>query len=480
VADERKSNGTSPVRANHTSARAQGLVDQPSESLDTELKAWLDPAKSHAKGHLVRAALAMRNHGGGQIIIGFNDRTRLPEPPPPDLDVLQAFHGDTLQGLVSRFASTPFPVEVEFGKRNGQLYPVIFVPTGVRTPVVTKSELKGDGGKTEVFCDAVYLRTLTSNNTPSTARASWKDWDHLMEVCFDNREADIGRFIRRHLSTLTPEWVRGLVDTLGLPTAPPAPDPIATLLDVGEQRFAELIEERGLTQVLPKTGFWSAACVIEGTLPPHQPDKTFLQLLEGHNPRYTGWPMWMDSSSFGNATMRPFVYDGTYQALLVNLKGAPPHIDFQWLDPHGQFYSHRALQDDLSGSSGAPPPNTELDFGLLVIRCAEAIAVGLAFAKAMGCDPVSTTLHFAFRWRGLKGRKLTSWAHSHRWLPSSAGALQDVVTVQQRIPLETPNSAIGSVLVSMLTPLFQVFDTSLSPKVIEDLSAELVERRLLF
>jgi hypothetical protein len=28
------------------------------------------------------------------------------------------------------------------------------------------------------------------------------DWDRLMRICFDNREADIGRFMRRHLGDI--------------------------------------------------------------------------------------------------------------------------------------------------------------------------------------------------------------------------------------------------------------------------------------
>jgi hypothetical protein len=28
------------------------------------------------------------------------------------------------------------------------------------------------------------------------------DWDKLMRICFDNREADVGRFMRRHLGEI--------------------------------------------------------------------------------------------------------------------------------------------------------------------------------------------------------------------------------------------------------------------------------------
>jgi hypothetical protein len=322
------------VVADERTSRAQALVTHPSETLDTELKNWIDPSTPHAQSILVKAVLALRNHGGGQILVGFDDTTHQPVPTPVGLDVRLAFHSDTLQALVSRFASQPFEITVEFAERDGQLHPVIFVPAGVRTPVATKSELK-DGTKTLVACDTVYVRTLDSNRTPSSARASWKDWEPLMEVCFDNREANIGQFIRRHLTGLTPDGWRGLAETIGLATAPAQPNEVVSLLDAGERRFSQLIEEKQIT--LPKTGFWSAACVIEGAVPPHRADRDFLQLLAVHNPRYTGWPMWLDSSSFTEKQMRPFVFDSTWQALLVDSKGFRPHIDFQWVDPRGRF-----------------------------------------------------------------------------------------------------------------------------------------------
>lgn len=461
--------------ADDRTARAQALVDQPRETLDTELKSWLDLATAHGQGHLVRAALALRNHGGGQIVFGFHDETHQPEPAPPGVDVRAAFHSDVLQALVSRYASQPFEVGVEFGERNGQWHPVLFVPADVRTPVAAKSDLK-EGDKFVVKVDEVYVRTLNANRVASTSRATWKDWEDLAEICFNNREADIGRFIRRHLGALTPDHFRDLALTLGAVEALDAPDPVLALLDAGEQRFATVVAERGVT--LPQTGFWSIACVIEGTVPEHPPTREFLDLLAGHNPRLTGWPLWLDGSSFA-PTKRPFVYEGTWQALRVDVTGYAPSVDFQIVDPRGRFYWRQALEDDLSSSQRAPEPRTELDFGLPIIRCAEAIAVALAFAKAMGCAPATTTLRFGSRWSGLRGRRLTAWAQPGRSLSMHRTSQQDVVTVLQRVPLETPVSAIGGVLVPMLAPLYHVFEGfELPAKVIEDLSAQLVERRL--
>src|SRR5205823_423979 len=84
------------------------------------------------------------------------------------------------------------------------------VPSGVKTPVAAKSTLKVSD-RTLISTDAVYIRSLMANNTPSTTRATWKDWRSMIEVCFDNREADIGRFLRRHLGSLTPEILQNFL-----------------------------------------------------------------------------------------------------------------------------------------------------------------------------------------------------------------------------------------------------------------------------
>jgi hypothetical protein len=122
-------------------------------------------------------------------------------------DVPTLFHIDKIQGMISRFSSEPFEVTLGFPVRDGQQYPVIVVPSGVKTPVATKSDLHTDHGLL-IRVDEVYVRSLSANNTPSTTRATWKDWARIVENCFDNREADIGRFLRRHIGGLTPDHIR--------------------------------------------------------------------------------------------------------------------------------------------------------------------------------------------------------------------------------------------------------------------------------
>lgn len=54
-------------------------VTRPAEALNVEIKNWIDPTTLQGKAKIVRAALALRNRNGGELVIGFNDQTLKPE-----------------------------------------------------------------------------------------------------------------------------------------------------------------------------------------------------------------------------------------------------------------------------------------------------------------------------------------------------------------------------------------------------------------
>jgi hypothetical protein len=457
----------------------QALVERPGESLSVEIKRWIDPDQPEGIAMIVRAALALRNHGGGYLVIGFDNETLQPDRNNVPSNVRALFHIDKIQGLISKYASEPFEVVVEFPERDGQIYPVIVVPSGVKTPVAAKSDLRVRE-QTLISTDGVYVRSLRANNTPSTTRATWKDWQKVVEVCFDNREADIGRFLRRHLGSLTPEVVQGLVATVSQRIEPKATteELLQKYLQESEDRFQTVARERKVR--LPEHGAWEIALRVIGQVPPHTANQEFLNLLKASNPNYTGWCVWLDRRGLTDERARPYVFQGAWEAFIVSLgSGLSDEIDFMRLDPKGRLYLRQALQDDVSGGSGGPPPMQALDFSLPVIRTAEVIDLGIRFAKSMGCAAEETQLAFAFRWTKLRGRQLTSWAKPRRYLPPMRSAYQDEVLAFVSIPLDTPLSASGNYVYQAVQPLFEIFDGFvLRRDDVEDLTRRLIERKL--
>lgn len=459
------------------SKRIQELIEQPGESLAVELKTWINPDQPDGIAKIVKTVLALRNHGGGYMVIGLNDETLKPDfdKAPVDVDVRVSFHIDTIQGIISKYSSEPFEVTVEYPQYEGQEFPVIVIPSGVITPVAAKSELCSTDGKILIKSDCVYVRSLSANNTPSTTQATWKDWQRIVEICFDNREADIGRFIRRQLGSLTPDHLHLLASVInqGSQTEPSTEDLLKAYIHESEGRYESVIKERSIT--LAEFGTWEVALIVVGEVPKHSANQDFLNLLSANNPRYTGWPVWLDARRLA----QPYIFNGVWEAFIAILDLSwSKSVDFMRLNPKGRFYLKRALEDDLSTSKRAPKPMTTLDFGLAVFRTAEAIAVGLEFAKAMGCEPEKTTLTFAFKWSGLRDRYLSSWAQPGRFLPERCSAYQNEVFTFVDVPLETPASALAQYVNQATQPLFQVFDGFvLDDVVVEDLTRRLIERR---
>ena len=219
----------------------RSLLTHPRESLDLELKQWINPLSNEGIAKIARACIALRNNNGGWLVIGFQNDGQ------PDLsnvptDVKHAFQTDVIQSIVSRYSAEPFTVETQFVDVGGQSYPVITVPSGVMTPVAAKSDLAGGpNGKPLIRDHAVYVRSVNSNNTVSSTEGGRGDWNGL-RICFDNREADIGGFVRRHLAALNFETLAALAPAFaGLVARPTTMDRVLQELNRGRSRFQAMV-----------------------------------------------------------------------------------------------------------------------------------------------------------------------------------------------------------------------------------------------
>ncbi|MBB4349201.1 MULTISPECIES: ATP-binding protein [Rhizobiaceae] len=385
-------------------AAIDALVAAPTESLKVELKRWLDLDSSRGQAKIAIGCMALRNRDGGYLIIGFDDKTLSPDEADRPADVQAAFHPDKVQEIVSRHSSDLFEIKVRYGVRDGLLYPVLIVDEGVRVPVAAKRELM-DEAKTRhlVRQDAVYFRTLRSNGMVSSSAATHADWNDILDICFENREADIGRFLRRHLGQNSAHLFSGQ----------PIEEPDAALrrrafelLDSGLKKQKAVFESEEFQERSTRfhqLGRWSAALVLDPPLIADDSSLEFYRTVTSSNPRYTGWPIWLDSSGFAVAEYRPRKKDKGWESVIVsNNQSWSDHADFYRFHARGDFFLSRVMEDDLTDKV---EPHTAFDAGLTIYRVAETIAVGLAFAKALHVSD-NTRLAFAFRWDGISGREL--------------------------------------------------------------------------
>jgi predicted HTH transcriptional regulator len=150
----------------------QDLINRPTESLSIEIKGWIDPNTPEGEDKIVRAAIAMRNHGGGHLLIGFHNDTGEPYTDNLPSNVKRLFHQDTIQRIVAKYSSELFETKVHFRTRDRIEFPIIEIGSGVKTPVATKRPLLNNQGEPLFQENKVFIRSLEANNTPSTTEAT--------------------------------------------------------------------------------------------------------------------------------------------------------------------------------------------------------------------------------------------------------------------------------------------------------------------
>ena len=342
-------------------------------------------------------------------------------------------------------------------EHEGQPHPVIVVPEGVKVPVIVKKNLDGDKGNNLLQKGDLYFRTLQSNGTPSSARVSPGYYTELLDICFENREADIGRFVRRHLSGIDKHVVEAL---LGVGSTDPIQqhrERAIALIQEGTTHAEVAAQNRGAAaelQTLQEFLTMRVGLVLDPAKPGKLPTEEFLNNVLASNPQYTGWPIWLDSRAAANEGHHPYVSGKAWQALIVALDVEPfwKHFDFMRFDPTGEFYLQRVMQDDFRLA-----PGTAMDVVLMINRVAEILAVGLSIARKIGWDSDSTA-YFAFQWTGLNGRMLSSWANP-RWYDVTGGTSHsNEAEAFVHVPLEVSHSALAPHVAKAVGPLFVLFD----------------------
>ncbi|MDR6827202.1 hypothetical protein J2X48_000920 [Bosea sp. BE271] len=462
------------------------LVHNPAESLNIEIKRWIGLTDPEHQAKIVKGCLALRNRNGGSFVVGFDDKTLQPDTSGAPANPRDDFHVDNVQGLISRYSHELFEVGVAFSSRDGVEYPVIVVPPGVRVPVAAKRGLPDSSGSKQLLKKGdVYFRTLSSNGTPSTSVAQPEDWREILDICFDNREADIGRFFRRHLSGADRTALIEALQSFGVAgfvTQPPSAslrEKAMAFLETGETSFRTALAKRSLdpaSAAIVDALSWQIALVVQPELNLREPDADFLREVLASNPRYTGWPVWLDSRGSGNIENQPVRTEDAWQALIAAPGGSSRHLDFWRFEPT-RFYLRRVLQDDVSGQV---PPGTALDPILVILRVAEAIAVGLGIVRTLAADDTSErSLGFAFKWTKLANRELSPWANPMVMMMGSSRSHVDEITTFVEVPSDAPFNALAPYVSEATRRLFAIFDGEKVPdNVVEQWTQKLLNRQL--
>ena len=436
-----------------------------SENLSTEIKSKIDLSSEDGVAVLVKACQAIYNRNGGHLLIGFDDDGK---PEQISEENLNYFTPDKIQDQISRYSSPKFEIGLDFLDIDGQKYPIVSVPNGVRYPVHVCKDLASTDGKKHLTRDTVFFRTLNSSGIASTAPLSPRDFPQLLDICFQNRETDIASFIRRHLSDLTSHLENQSTD-------------LRAKLDEEVAKLNRHFSEEIARSEVPKIESWLlTAATLRFVVvcdPPlaesGPPGQSWLNAFFASNPNLTGWPIFMDTRGFSGKIACPKARANGWN-ILIPRSAWGDGLEFFRIEQNGQLYFQRVLQDDTSNKI---PRGTELDPILLVLRIAEAITVTLEVLKASGAGD-SHSAYFRFVLSGLDGRRLSNWANPMRLIRSRQSNDNNAdadITLSVLSSTAQVSAATTQVANRLLFP-FDGFE--FDEPIVSELLKKLLERRL--
>jgi len=169
------------------------LIDAKSEALEVEYKSWIDTSDPVVGAQLARHLAALSNHGGGYLIFGVDDATKLPQGA-TTLDA-KLFGEDAISAIVKRYLDPRFQCRVEWAEVGGVSYPAVIVPSHGARPVIAIADGPPDqkGRPVGIREGTLYIR---SAGPESIAIRRPDDWTAILERCLKHR-ADILASIMR-------------------------------------------------------------------------------------------------------------------------------------------------------------------------------------------------------------------------------------------------------------------------------------------
>lgn len=452
------------------------------ESLSTEVKDWIDPRTPHGKAVIVKACIALYNHGGGTLRIGFDKLSGAPVVCTLEGDIPTIFSADLLQKTVSEHCSDRIPLQLEYKMIGSQHHPIVTVPGGVKRPVSsTRSITLAETGKMVLADNRVYIRTVDSNDVFSSSEPrSPRDWEDLVSRCADNRDADVARFIRRHFTKDDIGRLRELItgdgsvndDGLFAHERYASRDHGDHYLQDGYLRLQQAMERNPAN--LPHYGFFEVAAFISGNLPSHTANDQLYKRLMAVNPGLTGFPAWLDTRQTSADHAWAKVVHNAWETFMYD-KGDRVHFGVFY--EKNAFYQLRSYQEDTQ-SWNLDAPNGVLAFQLHIRNVAEVIFTMLRFAEALRGDAVPFSIPVKFHWAKLKGRKLINLTPRGAAVLLSGPAEQDDVVTGVNLPWDLPADAIHNYVDTLTRDLFKIFDgKSVPSEMVAQYTNELIHRR---
>jgi hypothetical protein len=417
----------------------QPLLGEPREDLAAEYKTWLDLSANEYKAILAKAAIALANHGGGYIVLGFEDQghqlVSIARPAG-----VPSVSQDAVNAAIHRFATPEFHCELYNVPHPASqaIHPVIVVPGNMTEPVMSKRDSVG-----VISQNRCYIRKPgPRSEEPQTA----EEWRALLRRCVLAGREDMLEAIR--------SIVLGRVETAPLP--PNTQDQLHTFCEAARARWSELAEE--LPDNSPgrfARGYYELCFSLVGAQPAPNLVELQTRLETARRIRLTGWPVFlnMNTPEWAPYPHEDFVeaWVGRPTARERNFQDAA-HADFWRASRDGKLYTIRGYNED--GLPDRIPPGTAIDITLPVWRVSEGILFAARFAETFeDVEAIAVECRFT----GLNNRYLTSLNHDRAVFDDRVSRTQELTLTGQASLVQLRDN-LTEFVHQLLIPLYERFD----------------------
>ncbi len=420
------------------------LITEPREDLAYEYKYWLDlTSKDHRdKAKLAKAAIALANHGGGFIVIGFEDQGQTLESRPRP-EKIPEITQDSVNEAIRRYADPEFHCEVYEVPHpdTGVSHTVVAVP-GNTVPVMSKQGYRYKD-KDVIAKNSYYIRKPgPRSEQPQTA----EEWRTLLNRCVRSNRDEMLEAIR--------SIVTGRVETQD--SRPNALDDLQDYRTAAHSRWEELVSnEPDSSPARFPHGYYEMAFSLIGATSASNLSELRDRLREAGRINLSGWPPFLHSSRQAPYSREDFVEAWLGEIDRNGRRSQQSYFyDFWRASLNGQLYTVRAYFEDEPDND----PGHVFYTSTPVLRIGEGLLFASRFAETFEeVDQIAVHCRFM----GLEGRYLASdepitplntFLHRHYTSSTNEVILKGQITQQQ------VQDNLAEFLHPLLQPLYEKFN----------------------
>ena len=404
--------------------------------MNAEYKSWLNLNDDSNKARFAKAAIALANHGGGYVVLGFREdgQNLISEARPSNMpEVTQ----DLVVAALARYAQPAFQCELHpiEHPETRVTHLVIVIPGNVSVPVMVKRTREGVVKQHET-----YIRKPGPQSAPPHTESEWRT---LFRRCVELEREDLL------------EAIRNIVQGFDQPRES-EPDALAGFQDFALQARVRWQE---LTQALSHDadarfplGYYEVGVSMVGVAPAETLAEIRRRLEIARRLQYTGWPPFIEFPEIDEHKSRPHgesIETWLGRGTTSNSRTEVASSDYWRASITGDLYTISGyVEDELRQGS----ETSVLYVDLVIARIAERILFAQRYAQQFqGIDGMGIKLGFT----GLRGRRLKFYRSpsSQRYVAES-----DTYETSQIVDLRNIDMNFAEVMQTLLVPLFESFD----------------------